>query len=305
MEIGQILEALELNRGYFPYGPIRESIARKEEMAPELLHVLEEALANPAAPRDPAYFAPIHALYLLAQFREKAAYPLIIRLISNPIQVLDKLIGDVTTDGLESILASVAHGDTDPIKAIIEDESINEYVRSAALRSLVVSCVEGEMARDELVGYFLSLFRGRLKREHDFVWSALVSCCCRIHPLETYEEIIRAFDEGLVETFFVNLRNVECALKDQTTEGAMDDLKRDERFRFVTDTVASLEWWACFRPSKEARREMSKKAIRKAIRAGGAVNPNTPENRKTLGKIGRNAPCPCGSGKKYKKCCGA
>jgi SEC-C motif-containing protein len=21
-------------------------------------------------------------------------------------------------------------------------------------------------------------------------------------------------------------------------------------------------------------------------------------------KIGRNAPCPCGSGKKYKKCCG-
>ena len=23
------------------------------------------------------------------------------------------------------------------------------------------------------------------------------------------------------------------------------------------------------------------------------------------GKIGRNAPCPCGSGKKYKRCCGA
>jgi uncharacterized protein YecA (UPF0149 family) len=21
-------------------------------------------------------------------------------------------------------------------------------------------------------------------------------------------------------------------------------------------------------------------------------------------KVGRNAPCPCGSGKKYKKCCG-
>lgn len=24
-----------------------------------------------------------------------------------------------------------------------------------------------------------------------------------------------------------------------------------------------------------------------------------------LGKIGRNQPCPCGSGKKYKRCCGA
>ena len=34
-----------------------------------------------------------------------------------------------------------------------------------------------------------------------------------------------------------------------------------------------------------------------------AVNPNEPVVRKEV-KIGRNDPCPCGSGKKYKKCCG-
>ena len=28
-------------------------------------------------------------------------------------------------------------------------------------------------------------------------------------------------------------------------------------------------------------------------------------NKKRSSKIGRNDPCPCGSGKKYKKCCGA
>ncbi|WP_409254330.1 SEC-C metal-binding domain-containing protein [Bacillus sp. SCS-153A] len=26
--------------------------------------------------------------------------------------------------------------------------------------------------------------------------------------------------------------------------------------------------------------------------------------KKEAGKVGRNEPCPCGSGKKYKKCCG-
>jgi hypothetical protein len=26
--------------------------------------------------------------------------------------------------------------------------------------------------------------------------------------------------------------------------------------------------------------------------------------RRTEAKVGRNDPCPCGSGKKYKKCCG-
>jgi len=32
---------------------------------------------------------------------------------------------------------------------------------------------------------------------------------------------------------------------------------------------------------------------------------NWPEPAKADEKVGRNEPCPCGSGKKYKKCCGA
>lgn len=30
----------------------------------------------------------------------------------------------------------------------------------------------------------------------------------------------------------------------------------------------------------------------------------TPNARRPLGDVGRNDPCPCGSGRKYKKCCG-
>ena len=32
---------------------------------------------------------------------------------------------------------------------------------------------------------------------------------------------------------------------------------------------------------------------------------NIPKPAKVEKKIGRNEPCPCGSGKKYKKCCGS
>jgi SWIM/SEC-C metal-binding protein len=31
---------------------------------------------------------------------------------------------------------------------------------------------------------------------------------------------------------------------------------------------------------------------------------NPPKTRVVEKKVGRNAPCPCGSGKKFKKCCG-
>ena len=36
--------------------------------------------------------------------------------------------------------------------------------------------------------------------------------------------------------------------------------------------------------------------------AAAEIDPNDPS---TWGKVSRNAPCPCGSGKKYKRCCGA
>jgi SEC-C motif-containing protein len=35
----------------------------------------------------------------------------------------------------------------------------------------------------------------------------------------------------------------------------------------------------------------------------GEVDPKSPPRQ--VAKVGRNDPCPCGSGKKYKKCCGA
>lgn len=37
---------------------------------------------------------------------------------------------------------------------------------------------------------------------------------------------------------------------------------------------------------------------------GGDGEPEKPKTVKKGANVGRNDPCPCGSGKKYKKCCG-
>ena len=59
----------------------------------------------------------------------------------------------------------------------------------------------------------------------------------------------------------------------------------------------------------EERKEIS---VAEPQRGGGALQRShaatapVPETDRRIGKkVGRNAPCPCGSGKKYKKCCGA
>lgn len=55
-------------------------------------------------------------------------------------------------------------------------------------------------------------------------------------------------------------------------------------------------------PNKVKRREQNKN-IKEGFEGAGAGEKKKPFVRKTK-KIGRNDPCPCGSGKKYKNCCG-
>jgi preprotein translocase subunit SecA len=53
---------------------------------------------------------------------------------------------------------------------------------------------------------------------------------------------------------------------------------------------------------KEFQRKKQRE-LEAASRSGGDAS--QPTQRRTGEKVGRNDPCPCGSGKKYKKCCGA
>ena len=55
------------------------------------------------------------------------------------------------------------------------------------------------------------------------------------------------------------------------------------------------------------RAEIRQNTERKQVVKGEAVNDSTKLNKKQpkkVSKIGRNELCPCGSGKKYKQCCG-
>ncbi len=58
---------------------------------------------------------------------------------------------------------------------------------------------------------------------------------------------------------------------------------------------------------EEERRERERREMEQVQLNKGAAGEDAPEakpEKREGEKIGRNAPCPCGSGKKYKKCCG-
>jgi hypothetical protein len=295
MNIQEILEELKYCKAPFPHQAVNEAVANKELVIPALLKVLEDSKQLPDALNDEDYVGHIFAMYLLAQFREKRAYPLIVEFFSIPDDLVFDSTGDIITEDLNRILASIAHGDNVLIKSLVENEAVNEFIRAGALKTLLTQMVQGELRRDEVVAYFQSLFRGGLKREPSVVWDDLVCHSTDLYPEELMEDIKRAFQENLIDEMWIKLETVEETLS-QDKESVLKNLFEDSGNQLIEDVFEEIGSWECFNPPPPPKRQPLKAdtPFLKSFFTKPAV----------AKKIGRNEPCLCGSGKKYKKCCG-
>src|SRR6266481_2930403 len=171
MEVQEILSHLERNEGHFARSAVREAVAHRDQIIPPLLEVLESAARDPQSfARDPNGMMHLYAMYLLAQFRETRAYPLLVQMFSAPGELPFDLAGDTVTEGLDSILASVSDGDMTGMASLVENERANEYVRSAALKGLVTLVACGKRSRDEVVAVVRQFVVPDMKRI--FFWLA-------------------------------------------------------------------------------------------------------------------------------------
>ena len=153
----------------------------------------------------------------------------------------------MATEDLGRILASVSCGDIRLMTALVENAHANEYVRVAALRGLLTLVACGEQARDDIVAYYRQLFQGKIARNISFVWNGLVSASNALYPEEVYDDIKHAYDDDLIETFFIRLDDIDETLQ-RGKERVLDELRQHTRYRLITDTISEMEGWACFHP---------------------------------------------------------
>jgi hypothetical protein len=284
MQMHDILRQLKRYDGKFQRKAVQAAIANQEQITPELLAILEYATANTEALLDrPNYMGHLYAMFLLAQFREERAYPLLVDFCSIDSETIDSLLGDTITEGLSRILASVSGGDPGPMKSLVENEAVNEWVRSAALNGMTALVAQGAQPREDTLAYFQSLFREKLPREEHILWGALVNVSTDLYPDVVYEDIQQAFTDDLIDLMYINLDDVDEVLA-RDKDAVLENLKTDRHYTYIEDTIKEMEWWYCFQPPKP--RQVPGQIVTKQQ------------------KIGRNEPCPCGSGQKYKRCCG-
>ena len=194
--------------------------------------------------------------------------------------------------------ASVYDGSPALLQGLVESEQVNDYVRSAALESFLVLQNTGQMPREAVVEYFRSLFQGRLQRNPTYIWSSLACAVADLPAPELLEEVRQAYADDLVDTSVADLEGIERDV------AAPQAWRRDQQ-RLITDAIAEMKWWAAFQPNdSRSKQELPELDMSPSPVPPPASDYAPPKPHVRERKIGRNEPCPCGSGKKYKRCCG-
>ena len=278
LTIDQIISELNVaDDSYFPREALEDAIAQQEAITPVLLDIINNIANGTDSLEDSPAF--MYSTYLLAQFREKRAYPIVVKYFGDlglEDEALDPT-GDMVTEDLDSILASVCHGDLGLIKQLIEAPEVNEYVKNAAFSSLVILYNNNLLTREDLVSYIGNI----LERETDPSFIAYIACiACDFHPKELYDALAKCFDQELLEEGIIDKEDFDGYMQ-MDVDVVLAKLKDNRLYQLVNNVVSEMGSWGCFHPEPNS----------------------TPIRYDSNAKIGRNDPCPCGSGKKYKKCC--
>jgi len=165
----------------------------------------------------------------------------------------------------------------------------------SALGSYELLIKEGIVAKDESVSYLRSLIYDKLHPDDSsVVITGIVGCVIDARLFDMIPDVCFLYGHGRVDT---------------SVHGGYDSFidwmfyKKQAKPSYIDDAIPEMEWWACFKNERNDRSERDIGDLsdmfanmEKEIKKEYAIE-QKPK------KIGRNDPCPCGSGKKYKKCC--
>lgn len=297
--------------GVLPEQALRQAQGRRDEVKPRLIELIRQATEEVRAGQLGKRSGHLLALFLLTEFRAQEALPAILEAVSLLGRGPLELFGDAITESLDGVLAAVATDAPEVVDELISNQSVNQYVRWKAAQTYLHWVRDGRLTRDEAVQRLGGHLRSAIEDQDSELVTGLVAELARYGADQALDKVREAYRQGLVDQFVADLETVERDVR----EGEMR-FQQTLQYRrpSVTDTVAELRGWAAYRtknrpgttsassqPGSAAGIEQKRRGVSEHDFSRGS----SPSLRHSRPRVGRNALCPCGSGKKYKKCCGA
>ena len=287
-----LLDALR-NQEELPGGAVAVATLYVHEIEPDILNVLERAsLADLDLPSGRLLFRGLH---ILGGRRIPRGFQKLMAFLRGPQSRVDDLLGDAVTETLTRILAGMFDGDCEALCALIADSDVAPFVRDAAMGALAFLVFDkrvGEVVARE----FLARFDGeRLASPDDpIAWHAWMTAVALLGLSDFSPRVRAAFDDGRISMEFADESDFEKLLADAIERPDEAARFENENLGYIEDVLVSLEGFAY---GQEEGGEAEQEAFSDWPREDHLPAHNPWRH------VGRNDPCPCGSGKKFKKCC--
>ena len=288
-----VISELQSEHRKFPDAALSSAVYYKDQISPKLLDYLSYIYDNYELVSD-SNSLHIYALFLLAQFREKLAYKKIITLLTLPPDVTEHLFGDLVTEpDFANILASVYTGNFDPVHQLIMNDNVCMYVRTIGFKLLLSLYKTEQISYEELVEKFTFYINTTLSKDaevNQYLLSSLGNCILDAYIEPLFPKLQSMLIAGEIDYQMFDLMCIAETISDGE---AKSHLNLSNDYYLIDDIKSTYGQWGCFNvePKYIKPQKLSK-----------LNSPPQPIKSKAE-KIGRNDPCPCGSGKKFKKCC--
>jgi hypothetical protein len=266
---------------------VDETLRRGESMVPILGDLLLDEELWDAGVEDKAGWAPAHALKLLTAIGGPKVIPYAVEFFRGGLG------GDWLTDEGDNFVLSLGPKGIDPMFEVVKDEDADFWGRVIAVDGLAMLGLAYPSERSRIVARIRDLASPLMEKpledvsddEAQFLLT-LLEGLATLHDEPAREWIERAAKEERCGTHPADLKETLKQF-DAPFEEMLKDLRVDPLMHFHPTELARLK--EMYGVSGNGHEEEYDSAPRPTVR----------EEK----KVGRNDPCPCGSGKKYKKCC--
>lgn len=267
-----------------------------DESGPPLRALLDRAAAGEALSEHERrmLFAGVH---VLGAARDSSAGASLLRFLRRPIDEVEGILGDAITESLPRIAAGVFDGNSSPLLEIVADRSGDEYVRDALFGAATFLTWEGRIRLDEMRAFLERFHREKLADDEDFAWSGWEQAIALLGLRDLAPLVLQAWAEGRVLEQMVEPDIFESRLVEAERAPADGERFRRAHLGYIEDVGQVLDWCAWGEDMEEGDPVWD--ADHDYNYGDGPIDPVVNPWR----HLGRNDPCHCGSGKKYKKCC--
>ena len=292
----QILAALGAQEG-FPREAMIAAGAHRDAMIPVFLDQIDRLQRARADTLDEADLnAFLFVYYLLGEWRDARAYRPLAALLRHDPAFLDLLLGDAVTEGTARIIAGVCDGDLRPIFEVIEDPAADEFVRCQMIDALVLIARLSPQTRPDVTDYLERFFASDIEKP-EIVWGSWAFAVADLGLEHLEPQVRQAFEQGWISPDEADFDFFREQLREAIEGGESPWFHRSRNSKLIESAIAELSGWYSF-----SGKDLKERAKGRAAAGSLAHDFGGPFVRDAP-KVGRNDPCPCGSGRKFKKCC--